>query len=193
MSNITSPVDFLNSYIRSGTDYQIDIDLTRDLPEPLFRNYISQLNTQFVVPARIAFVAYQTPSGVHFAYAQYTQGLFYTQKVVIDKILLIFSNYFPSVDWGTSEGETDEDPIIPEEGKKEPLPTDVSWWDSFKEYFTVICAQGFWWFKKAPSIKGWFEENKTSLLIVAGIIIIIVVLVYSRPYVILAGKVVKKK
>lgn len=51
-------------------------------------------------------------------------------------------------------------------------------WDTFKDYFTAIFAQGFWWAKKGKTATEWVEENKTALLIILGIIALVFALIY---------------
>ena len=51
-------------------------------------------------------------------------------------------------------------------------------WNTFKDYFTAIFAQGFWWGQKGKSATEWIEENKTALFVIIGIIVLVLVLIY---------------
>ena len=51
-------------------------------------------------------------------------------------------------------------------------------WDTFKDYFTAIFAQGLWWGQKGKSATEWIEENKTALFVIIGIILLVLVLIY---------------
>jgi len=189
MGNIIYPEDFLASSLRSGEDYEITINLGRSIHEALFRNKISLLNTQFVTPARIAFTAIYAPDQIILNYAQSSYGMYITQREVIDKVLLVFDNYFPTIDWDLSEGETGREPLIPEELDPEKEKSMI------KDVVEKVVLELTEFLKGLARKVGLDPDNPTHLKILAGIIaasvalvVVIIFLVFMRPYVVIASE-----